>query len=423
MSPILILPSALSLLAAGCAATAEDVPVVVEASAPVVVTVAPGSAVANSAGLALSAEAPAVGTGAESGWLEYEIEIPVCGRYRSTLLVEVEGGGERTVWLEDHVGNPDGRTYDITGPIPVGAPTQGPIEVGRDGAPLDAMTHRLRVHHAGGRVTLHGIRFELMRRHLPTPTTHVQRTEGDGEWVLAWSDEFDGEGLPDPAHWTHDVGDWGWGNREPQYYTEARTANARQEDGCLVIEARRGDLGKPWTSARLTTRGKRSFLYGRLEIRAKAPVGDGAWAAGWLLGDDYRDERSWPYCGEVDVLEAVGREVDDTSGDGINHGSCHTRAYYFKQGNHISRTIPVQGMGTGFHEYAMEWDRDEVRMYVDGEHYYTYDKTADEFEWPFARPQNLILNLAMGGGMGGEIDPELTSQRLVVDYVRVFGRR
>ena len=105
----------------------------------------------------------------------------------------------------------------------------------------------------------------------------------------------------------------------------------------------------PWTSARLTTRGKVSFQYGRLELRAKAPVADGTWGAGWLLGDAYRDELSWPYCGEVDIFEAVGREIDDETGDGINHGSCHTRAYYFKQGNHISNTIPVEGMGTEFH--------------------------------------------------------------------------
>ena len=166
-----------------------------------------------------------------------------------------------------------------------------------------------------------------------------------------------------------------------------------------------------------------SFQYGRLELRAKAPVADGTWGAGWLLGDAYRDELSWPYCGEVDIFEAVGREIDDESGDGINHGSCHTRAYYFKQGNHISSTIPVKGMGTQFHTYAMEWTPESVKMFVDGEHYYTYDKRANELEWPFDRPQNIILNLAMGGGMGGDIDPTIEAQQLHVDYVRVFGRR
>ena len=147
------------------------------------------------------------------------------------------------------------------------------------------------------------------------------------------------------------------------------------------------------------------------------------WGAGWLLGDAYRDELSWPYCGEVDIFEAVGREIDDRTGDGINHGSCHTRAYYFKQGNHISSTIPVEGMGTEFHLYAMEWTPRAVKMFVDGEHYYTYDKRADELEWPFDQPQNIILNLAMGGGMGGDIDPGIEAQELLVDYVRVYGRR
>lgn len=191
----------------------------------------------------------------------------------------------------------------------------------------------------------------------------------------------------------------------------------------LVIEAHKDDGGHAWTSSRLTTRGKLSFLYGRIEIRAKVPAGDGAWAAGWLLGDAYRDEISWPYCGEIDVCEAVGREIDDTSGDGVNHASCHTRAFYFKQGNHISSQLPVARMSKDFHTYCVEWETDEIRMYVDGQHYYTYDKKGSRDAWPFAEPQNLILNLAMGGGMGGPIDPELTSQRFVIDHVRVFERR
>lgn len=351
--------------------------------------------------------------------LPLEVEVPVAGRYRTELHCTTPGGA--SLWVEDHVGNPDDRTYDITGPIEAPAAERRALHA-RDGSPLDAGTHTMLVHVAGPGCTLHEVRFVLLREHRETPRVLTQSMEGE-DWALVWSDEFDGEGLPDPETWTHDLGDWGWGNREPQYYTEGRTRNARQEDGVLVIEAHPDDMGRPWTSARLTTRGKLSFLYGRIVIRARVPALDGTWAAGWTLGDAYRDELSWPYCGEIDICEAVGREIDDESGDGLNHASCHTRAFYFKQGNHISNVIEVPAMAREFHDYVCEWDTDEVRMYVDGRHYYTYDKTADALEWPFDRPQNLILNLAMGGGMGGPIAAEAGPQRFEIDHVRVYERR
>lgn len=385
------------------------------------VRVAASSAVATSSTSQPAGDGRTLRSTATEGWFEFQVRVPVAGRYESVLDVRALGDDAVTVWIEDYVGNPDGRTYDITGPIAMQA-TPRSVEISRTGSPLNAGEHRMRVHHAGGRVELSELRFELIRPHQLTPTTLVQRTDGS-EWTLVWSDEFNEDGPIDESKWTSDIGDWGWGNREPQLYTEGRLENARCEGGNLVIEARKDDLGAPWTSARLTTRGKVSFQYGRLELRAKAPVADGTWGAGWLLGDAYRDELSWPYCGEVDIFEAVGREIDDETGDGINHGSCHTRAYYFKQGNHISNTIPVEGMGTEFHLYAMEWTPEAVKMFVDGEHYYTYDKRADELEWPFDRPQNIILNLAMGGGMGGDIDPKIEAQELHVDFVRVFGRR
>lgn len=354
----------------------------------------------------------------DAGWLEFDLVVAVGGRYRCEIAVPAAPAGAE-VWVEDHVGNPDGRSYDITGPTPV--PAAGGVAV-RVGSPLDAGPRRMRLHHRGGPLTVRELSFTLVRRHAATPATLVQRTNGE-EWVLVWSDEFDGDGPPDPARWTHDLGDWGWGNRELQFYTDGRSENARQEGGHLVIEARRGDQGHAWTSARLTTRGRLSFLYGRIEIRARVPAADGAWAAGWLLGDAYRDEKSWPYCGEIDLLEGVGREIDDATGDGTNHASCHTRAYYFKQGNHISSTRPVPGMARDFHLYVLEWLPDAITIAVDGERYYRYDHTNGPLEWPFDRPQNLILNLAMGGGMGGPVDPTVERVRYEIDYVRVYGRR
>lgn len=385
------------------------------------VRVAASSAVATSTTVQPAGDGRTVRSTKADGWFEFLVKVPAAGRYESILEVRALDAEPVTVWIEDYVGNPDDRTYDITGPIAL-QPTPKTTTVSRSGSPLNVGEHRMRVHHSGGRVELSELRFEMIRAHQLTPTTLVQRTDGE-EWTLVWSDEFNENGEIDDTKWTSDIGNWGWGNREPQLYTEGRLENARCEGGNLVIEARKNDMGAPWTSARLTTRGKVSFQYGRLEIRAKAPVGDGTWGAGWLLGDAYRDELSWPYCGEVDIFEAVGREIDDDTGNGINHGSCHTRAYYFKQGNHISNTIPIEGMGKDFHLYEMEWTPEAVKMFVDGEHYYTYDKRANELEWPFDKPQNLILNLAMGGGMGGDIDPSLESQELLVDYVRVYGRR
>ena len=366
------------------------------------------------------AAAPKGGEAAQStaaeGFLDFDLEVPACGRYRCEIDLTAAADGAE-VWVEDYIGNPDGRSYDVTGPIRAATGV-----VMRSGSPLDKGAHRMRLHHKGGAIAVRGVAFELLVAHSPTPASLTQRTD-DGEWTIVWSDEFDGDGPVDETRWAYDIGDWGWGNRELQRYTARDQANARRENGNLVIEAHRVGNGPSWTSARLTTRGKISFLRGRIEIRAKAPAVDGAWAAGWLLGDAYRDEKSWPYCGEIDVFEAVGREIDDTSGDGKNHASCHTRAYYFKQGNHISQTRLVPRMAGEFHVYTLDWCADRVEIAVDGERYYVYDKNKGPLEWPFADPQCLILNLAMGGGMGGEVDPKADRAQFVVDYVRVFGRR
>ncbi|MFT5735286.1 MAG: hypothetical protein ACI8WY_003973 [Planctomycetota bacterium] len=347
---------------------------------------------------------------------DLELVFPATGRYRVTI--EADAPETATLWIEDYVGNEDGRTYDITGPLAL----TGSGLVHADGSPLQDGPHSMRVH-SSAPATIKSVRFDLLRHHRETPTVLIQNTEGDGPWEVVWADEFDGEGVPDPIRWNHDIGDWGWGNRELQYYTSSDPDNARQENGHLIIEAHPNDDGHAWTSARLTTRAKVSFLYGRIEIRAKVPAVDGTWAAGWTLGDDYRDEVSWPYCGEIDIMEAVGKEIDDASGDGINHGSCHTRAFYFKQGNHISEVVPVLNMDGEFHDYDCEWTPEEVRLYVDGVHYYTYDQHGSPEAWPFDRPQNLILNLAMGGGMGGELAAGAGPQRVVVDHVRVLGRK
>lgn len=352
---------------------------------------------------------------------QFEMEVPITetGRYRVSLEMQTADSG--IVWLEDYILNTDDRSYNITGDLVATADWQS---ASVDGSPLDTGTHPMRIHVKQGSVSLKSVHFKLLRKAKETTNFHKQNMEGE-EWELVWSDEFDGEGLPDTTKWSYNLGNWGWGNNEPQYYTEARIENARQENGTLIIEAHKNDMGQDWTSARLSTQGKHAFTYGRVEFRAKVPVGRGTWAAGWLLGDAYRDEISWPYCGEIDVLECVGYEINDTTGHGINHATCHTRAYYFKQGNQIGSEIEVDSMNTVFHTYAIEWYPDRIEAYLDDEYYFTYDKNANELEWPFHNPQNIILNLAVGGGWGGAkgIDPNWENHQYILDYVRVYQRK
>lgn len=352
-----------------------------------------------------------------SGWLSYEVSFPTAGRYR--VEVFARAADSASVWLEDYIGNPDGRTYNVTGSLPVGT-GDGFAPTTVEGSPFDTGTHPVKLHVARGAADIDKIVFTLMKPHQKTPETLTQQMDGT-EWELVWADEFDGEQV-DTSKWTYDIGNWGWGNNELQYYTEGRPENARLEDGHLVIEARKNDMGQKWTSARLTTRGKVSFRYGKIELRAQVPRARGNWAAGWTLGDTYVDERHWPYAGEIDILESVGYEVNDETGDGRAHATVHTPAYYFKIGNQISSTKDVANIAGAFHTYAVAWTPREIRAYVDGEQYYLYDKNADEREWPFDTPQNLILNLAMGGGWGGAqgMDETVTSQKFLVDYVRVY---
>lgn len=355
-------------------------------------------------------------------WFSFDVEIPVAGRYRAEVRAQSDPQAGVVINLEDYIHNQDGRNYDITGSMSVPRGGAGFTVAARDGSPLNAGKHNMKLNARGGASSVQSITFTLIKPHELTPYVLKQNVEGK-KWVLTWSDEFEKDGPPDPKVWAYDIGNWGWGNREAQYYTAERLENARCENGRLVVESRKDRPNGGWSSARLTTRGRVSFLYGRIEFSAKVPAGDGAWAAVWFLGDAYRDEVSWPYCGEIDILENVGREIDDQSGDGFTHFSCHTRAYYFKQGNHLTAKVPIKNLTGQFHHYAIEWTPKGISMFLDGKHHYTYDKIANELEFPFNTPQNLIVNMAMGGGMGGKISPELKSQKMELEYIRVYGRQ
>ena len=359
----------------------------------------------------------------KGGWLAYDIIIPVAGRYKVEISAASISENAVHVWLEDYYYNKDGRTYNTTGNISItntgGIDKFSSFEI--YGSPYNNNMHKMKLHVGEGNVAIDWIKFTLIKEHQITPKSLTQNMSGK-DWTLVWSDEFEGNGRPDSTKWIYDIGNWGWGNSELQYYTENRAENARLEDGNLIIEARKNDLGQKWTSARLTTRGKVSFVYGKIEYRAKVPTGKGNWAAGWTLGDEYVDEISWPYCGEIDILESVGYEMNDSTGNGIAHASIHCGAAYFKLGNQPTGIVERENMSGEFHTYGVEWSPEGIKAYVDDVYYLNYDNKGTELAWPFDKPQNIILNLAMGGGWGGAMgmDDTYNAQKVIIDYVRVF---
>ena len=252
--------------------------------------------------------------------------------------------------------------------------------------------------------------------------TPVGRPDG---YRLVWSDEFNRGGMPDRAKWSYDTqfNKRGWHNNEKQYYSAARSKNARVRGGRLIIEAHAEKLdpkrfpdwgGQAYTSARLFTRGKASWTYGYFEVRAKLACVLGTWPAIWTLAD--RPNMKWPDDGEIDIMEHVGWDP------GTVHQTIHTAAY-----NHVKKTqkagqIKVPDACTAFHLYQLHWTPDRILMGVDGRPVFTYDRpSSNRAEWPFDGPQYLLLNLAIGG-WGGEkgIDDKVLPARFEVDYVRVY---
>jgi beta-glucanase (GH16 family) len=235
--------------------------------------------------------------------------------------------------------------------------------------------------------------------------------------VKVWADEFDYNGLPDPNRWGYDVGGNGWGNNELQYYTENRLENARVENGKLIIEARKEPWGNnEYTSARLVTRNKGDWKYGRIEAMARLPHGRGTWPAIWMLPTNWV-YGSWPKSGEIDIMEYVGYDP------GVVHGSIHTEAYNHVMGTQKTDTTLVPDAETNYHLYAIEWDADKIDFYVDNRIYFTFlNEHKDYKTWPFDQAFHLLLNIAVGGNWGGAqgIDPNIWPQKMWVEYVRVY---
>jgi beta-glucanase (GH16 family) len=243
---------------------------------------------------------------------------------------------------------------------------------------------------------------------------------------LVWNDEFNVDGLPDPARWAYDTSRnrEGWYNRELQYYSAARPENARVEAGRLIIEARletpdpvtvTDSGGQDFTSARLISRGLAEWTYGFFEVRAKVPCGRGTWPAAWLLPVA---DVIWPAGGEIDILEHVGHDP------GVVHGTVHTTRYNHTRGSQRGGRKRVADACGAFHRYQVLWTPDSINFGVDDVGYYAFrnDGRGDPATWPFDQPFYAILNLAVGGDWGGAegVDRRAFPQTLEVDYVRVF---
>lgn len=243
-------------------------------------------------------------------------------------------------------------------------------------------------------------------------------------YTLRWSDEFDGPAgsAPDQTKWNYDIGGNGWGNNELETYTN-RTQNAFLDgDGHLIIkvikETFTGADGtrRDYTSARLLTKGKFTQRYGRFEARIKLPFGQGIWPAFWMLGANI-DQVGWPMCGEIDIMENIGREPS------VNHGTLHGPGYSGGAGLGGTYALPSgQKFSDDFHAFAIEWEPTAVRFYVDGNLYQTKTPAdATGKQWVFDHPFFVLLNVAVGGNFPGNPNDTTTfPQTMTVDYVRVY---
>ncbi len=222
-------------------------------------------------------------------------------------------------------------------------------------------------------------------------------------------DEFSVDGAPDSSKWGYDLGNNnGWGNNEAQYYTN-RTQNAVVSNGTLKINLiKEAYQGYNYTSARLLSKGKYSMKYGKVEIRAKIPSGGGTWPALWMLGDNI-DSVGWPACGEIDVMEHVGNQLNKI------YGTLHYPGR--SGGNADGASVMIPNATTEFHIYSMEWNASTIKIYVDNQLFFTYNNNPNS---PFNQNFFFIMNVAMGGNFGGTIDPNVTNATMEVDYIRVY---
>lgn len=250
----------------------------------------------------------------------------------------------------------------------------------------------------------------------PPPVIVPEDKNWSFETTPSWADEFDYTGKPSTDQWGYDIGGHGWGNNELQYYSNDQK-NASVQDGKLIINAIRENVGgKEYSSARLITKNKGDFLYGRFEIRAKLPTGKGTWPAIWMLPTDW-EYGGWPKSGEIDIMEHVGYDQNRV------HITVHTEAYNHSIGTQVGKNRIVENASTDFHLYRIDWTPYAVRGYIDDQSLFEFvNEGKGSAVWPFDKRFHLLLNIAVGGNWGGAqgVDTSIWPQAMEVDYVRVY---
>jgi beta-glucanase (GH16 family) len=234
---------------------------------------------------------------------------------------------------------------------------------------------------------------------------------------LVWADEFNTNGLPDSTKWSYNSGGSGWGNNELQFYTARRKENVSARNGHLIIEARKEDFkSRKYTSARIVSKNKGDWKYGKIEVKAKLPKGRGIWPAIWMLPTKSA-YGGWPKSGEIDVMEFVGYMPDSV------FGSVHTGLYNHTIGTQRTKGVELKDLATAFHVYAIEWNENMISFLIDDKKFYEFkNERSGSGAWPFDQPFHIILNVAVGGNWGGKygVDDSIFPQTMEIDYVRVY---
>ena len=262
-----------------------------------------------------------------------------------------------------------------------------------------------------------------------------RQSTGESAWTMLWQDEFDQDGSVNADKWNIETWPARKVNDEDQTYT-TRAKNLRIEDGLLIIEAHKEDYaGAKYSSARVNSAGKMDILYGKIEVRARLPKGQGSWPAIWMMPTDpYRYATNcgpskidwqgngacdaWPNSGEIDIMEHVGYDHN------IVHGTVHTKDYVWVHWSQRKGSIKLEDVDKNFYRYGLEWTPDSLTTTVNDIPYFTYYRDSDDWaSWPFNHPFHVILNLAIGGNWGragGPIDNSAFPMRLEIDYVRAY---
>ncbi len=261
-----------------------------------------------------------------------------------------------------------------------------------------------------------------------------KKSTKSSDWQLVWSDEFDYQGKPDPNKWSHDIWPARKVNSEDQAYTDS-LKNVHVEDGKLIITAHKEQQGDAeYTSGRIHSQGKGDFLYGRVDVRAKLPAGQGTWSAIWMLpsdpfkysttcqeNEDWQGSATcdaWPNSGEIDIMEHVGYDMQTI------HGTVHNKAYYWANWEQRKSSFEGKNVEQSFHLYSIEWTPEHITVFFDNTPYFFHSNEGTDWKaWPFDHPYHVILNLAIGGmwgKAGGPIDDSIFPVSMEVDYVRIY---